>query len=179
MTDTNVTELRPSPTKGEGTNVTELPLPNRPKDPTAALRQRRRRANRRNRDADDVTGAPAMPRAVASPDVTLVPATVPVEIRKGNDFNGDVTVRDTVTGGKSNRDNDVSPFVESRWQAAGKRRHSATVGRYLAAGLLAAVGLTLSAVGMVETATYSLAVGGTLFCAMAVTADALTLAMPS
>jgi hypothetical protein len=30
-----------------------------------------------------------------------------------------------------------------------------------------------------ETATYALAVGGTLFCALAVAADVLTLTMPS
>jgi hypothetical protein len=41
------------------------------------------------------------------------------------------------------------------------------------------VGITLSAVGMVETATYALAVGGTLFCALALAADVLTLTMPS
>jgi hypothetical protein len=51
--------------------------------------------------------------------------------------------------------------------------------RFLAATCLAAIGLTLSIVGAIETATYSLAVGGTLFCALAVSADLLTLAMPS
>jgi hypothetical protein len=50
-------------------------------------------------------------------------------------------------------------------------------GRYVAAGLLGAVGIGLSAIGMIETASYSLAVGGFLFCALAMSADALTLVM--
>jgi hypothetical protein len=45
--------------------------------------------------------------------------------------------------------------------------------------MIASVGITLSAVGMVETATYALAVGGVLLCALAVAADVLTLTMPS
>jgi hypothetical protein len=45
--------------------------------------------------------------------------------------------------------------------------------------MLASVGITLSTVGMVETATYALAVGGVLFCALAVSADVLTLTLPS
>jgi hypothetical protein len=44
---------------------------------------------------------------------------------------------------------------------------------------LATVGVGLSVVGMVETATYALAVGGVLFCALAIAADVLTLTMPS
>jgi hypothetical protein len=50
---------------------------------------------------------------------------------------------------------------------------------YTAAVALAAVGIGLSALGMIETATYALAVGSVLFCALAVAADVLTLAMPS
>src|SRR5258708_28342199 len=50
---------------------------------------------------------------------------------------------------------------------------------YVAAIGLATVGVGLSVVGMVETATYALAVGGVLFCAVAVAADVLTLTMPS
>jgi hypothetical protein len=45
--------------------------------------------------------------------------------------------------------------------------------------MIASVGITLSAVGMVETATYALAAGGVLLCALAVAADVLTLTMPS
>jgi hypothetical protein len=47
----------------------------------------------------------------------------------------------------------------------------------VAAGLLAAVGIGLSAIGMIETD--SLAAGGFLFCALAIGADALTLTMPA
>jgi len=54
-----------------------------------------------------------------------------------------------------------------------------SIGRYVAAGLLGAVGIGLSAIGMVETASYSLAVGGFLFCALAMAADVLTLVMPA
>jgi hypothetical protein len=52
------------------------------------------------------------------------------------------------------------------------------VGRYAAPVLLGAVGIGLSAVGMVETASYAWAIGG-LFCALAVSADVLTLTMPA
>jgi len=54
-----------------------------------------------------------------------------------------------------------------------------SIGRYVTAGLLGAVGIGLSAIGMVETASYSLAVGGFLFCALAMAADVLTLVMPA
>lgn len=57
--------------------------------------------------------------------------------------------------------------------------HRGSIGRYVASGLLAVVGIGLSAIGMIETATYSLAAGGFLFCALAIGADALTLTMPA
>jgi hypothetical protein len=63
MTDTNVTELRPSPTKGEG--VTEL-RPRTVKDRTATERKRRSRARKRNHRDN--------PRGHA---VTLPPVTAP------------------------------------------------------------------------------------------------------
>jgi hypothetical protein len=50
---------------------------------------------------------------------------------------------------------------------------------YVVALGLATVGIALSGVVMVETATYALAVGGSLFCTLAVAADVLTLTMPS
>jgi DNA-binding transcriptional regulator YdaS (Cro superfamily) len=62
---------------------------------------------------------------------------------------------------------------------AGAPARGVSVGGYLAATCLAAVGVTLSGVGMVETATYALAIGGVLFCALAVAADVLTLTMPA
>jgi hypothetical protein len=60
-------------------------------------------------------------------------------------------------------------------------RRNAAIGvtTYVAAALLGAVGISLSAIGMVETASYSLAVGGFLFCALAMSADLLTLVMPA
>jgi hypothetical protein len=56
---------------------------------------------------------------------------------------------------------------------------AALLSRYVAVGLLGAVGIALSAIGMIETASYALAVGGVLFCALAISADALTLVMPA
>jgi hypothetical protein len=113
MTDdtTNVTELRPSPQKGEG--------PSR-----NALRQRAFRKRRKSVTRNATPGAA----------VTVAP--------------------------------DVTP-----------RRNGAAA--YIAAVALAAVGVGLSAIGMVETATYAMAVGGVLFCALAIAADVLTLTMPS
>jgi hypothetical protein len=83
-----------------------------------------------------------------------------------------------VTDGNANPAKGVTPFVQPRWQAGVTPRHGAATGRYLAMGLLAATGIGLSAIGMVETATYSLAVGA-LFCALAIAADVLTLVMPA
>jgi hypothetical protein len=137
------------------------PIP-RPKDPTGALRQRRARARRRGRDA---TAAQAGNQ----------------NFEKANDFKGSVTVA-SVTDGRANQSKTVTPFAQSQWQAGSavtvpERRPG--VATCAAAVTLATVGITLSAVGMVETATYALAVGGVLFCALAVSADVLTLAMPS
>jgi hypothetical protein len=122
----------------------------RPKDPTGASRSRRYR-QRKASGAD-------LPQHGAA--------------QKRNDFKGRVTVgRDaTVTVEKPSKSK--TPFAQPRRQVA-------NVVTYGAAICLATVGVGLSAVGMVETATYALAVGGVLFCALAVAADVLTLTMPS
>jgi hypothetical protein len=149
----------------------------RPRDATGASRSRRYRDKRK-----------AAVTATAPPP-TVQPAQRPT--KKPNDFKGSVTVeRDA--GLPANRDgekgsitNAVTPFAQPRWAVAdpassrGERHRGTTAGRYLVATCLAAVGITLSAVGMVETASYSLAVGGVLFCVLAVSADLLTLTMPS
>src|SRR5258708_20081033 len=43
-------------------------------------------------------------------------------------------------------------------------RSAGPIGRYVAAGLLGVVGIGLSALGMIETPSYSLALGAFLFC---------------
>jgi hypothetical protein len=53
------------------------------------------------------------------------------------------------------------------------------VGRVLGAIVLAAVGVALAGVGVIETTTFATKVGGLLFAALAVCADALVLLMPS
>ncbi len=142
MTDSNVTELRPSPATGEVVRP-------KVKDPTAALRQRRRRANKRRDSAADqaVTQASATSPVVASPDVTVptVPLSAKIQrFEKSNDFKGDVTVSPagTVTAGKSNKSNGVTPFVESRWQVADIAAYGAAIG-------LATVAAWFSIKGMV------------------------------
>jgi hypothetical protein len=52
-------------------------------------------------------------------------------------------------------------------------------GRYVGAGILAAVGVALAGVGMVETTAYAASVGGLMFASLAVCADALVLFMPA
>lgn len=52
-------------------------------------------------------------------------------------------------------------------------------GRVLGAVVLAAVGVALAGVGVIETTTFATKVGGLLFAALAVCADALVLLMPS
>jgi hypothetical protein len=125
----------------------------------------------------------------AAPPPTVQPDQRPTE--KPYDFNESVTVKRDAGLPANRRDGEklstkaVTPFPQPQWQAIadpaaasrGERRWSVT--SVAAAVCLAAVGITLSAVGMVETATYALAVGGVLFCALAVAADVLTLTMPS
>jgi hypothetical protein len=149
----------------------------RPRDPTGASRSRRYRDKRKA----TVTAAVTMP--------AIPPDQHPTE--KPNDFKDSVTVaRDAALpadhdGEKDSITNAVTTFAQPQWQAIadpapasrGERRWS--VASVAAAVCLAAVGITLSAVGIVETATYALAVGGALFCALAVSADLLTLTMPS
>jgi len=53
------------------------------------------------------------------------------------------------------------------------------LGRLVGAGILAAVGVGLAAVGATETVGYAWAVGGLVFAALALCADALVLFMPS
>jgi hypothetical protein len=53
------------------------------------------------------------------------------------------------------------------------------IGRVLGAIVLAAVGVALAGVGVIETTTFATKVGGLLFAALAVCADALVLLMPS
>jgi len=52
-------------------------------------------------------------------------------------------------------------------------------GRVLGIAILAGVGVALAAIGMIETTSYSLRVGGVLLAALAICADALVLFMPS
>jgi hypothetical protein len=57
-------------------------------------------------------------------------------------------------------------------------RHS-RVGAVLGTAILASVGMALALIGMIETTTYSLRVGGPIFAALAICADALVLFMPA
>jgi hypothetical protein len=70
----------------------------------------------------------------------------------------------------------VTPAVTATVTPPNRRAALTTM---LAALPLATVGVGLSIIGMLETATYALAAGGVLFCALAIAADVLTLAMPS
>lgn len=53
------------------------------------------------------------------------------------------------------------------------------VGRMLGAATLAGVGVVLAGIGMVETTAFAVRVGGLLFAALAICADALVLLMPA
>ncbi len=53
------------------------------------------------------------------------------------------------------------------------------VGAVLGTAILASIGVALAAIGMIETTTYSLRVGGPIFAALAICADALVLFMPA
>ncbi|HUC52021.1 MAG TPA: hypothetical protein VMA30_21750 [Xanthobacteraceae bacterium] len=68
----------------------------------------------------------------------------------------------------------VAPAAPIHAPAAERR-----AGRVLGAIVLAAVGVALAGVGVVETTTFAAKVGGLLFAALAVCADALVLLMPS
>jgi hypothetical protein len=146
MTDldtTNVTELRPSPHKGEGPAGLR---PRTPKDPTAASRSRRYR--RKAKGAPTVTAA-------ASPPANQV-------LEKPNDFNTSVTVEGHADGQllrdgeKASRPSAVTPFVQPRWQVADdsvtvpeRRLGAVDVAAYAAAIGLATVAAWFSIKGMV------------------------------
>lgn len=89
------------------------------------------------------------------------------------------------TGGAPTTPDDIdAAFAEAvaavtssaRTPARAAERH---VGRVLGAIVLAAVGVALAGVGVIETTTFATKVGGLLFAALAVCADALVLLMPS
>ena len=75
----------------------------------------------------------------------------------------------------------VEAVVAAAAPAAGNPTPAAErrVGRVLGAIVLAAVGIALAGVGVIETTTFATKVGGLLFAALAVCADALVLLMPS
>jgi len=52
-------------------------------------------------------------------------------------------------------------------------------GRALGTAILASIGIALAAIGMIETTSYSLRVGGPLLAALAICADALVLFLPA
>jgi hypothetical protein len=52
-------------------------------------------------------------------------------------------------------------------------------GRGLATAMVATVGIALAVIGMIETTAYALRVGGWLFAALAICADAMVLVMPA
>ncbi len=162
MTDTNVTPFD----KGSGLRSAPKGEVVRPKDATGAMRARRHRAKRKAQP-DVAVGAVTMPVTPSPPLAGTVPALDDggAKLGKANDFKADVTVFDKTVEGRNGW-----PDVTMR---------GASTGRYLAAGLLASTGIGLSAIGMVETATYALAAGGFLFCALAIAADVLTLVMPA
>jgi len=64
----------------------------------------------------------------------------------------------------------IAPPVPSR---------RSTCGRLLAITIVASVGIALAAIGMIETTAYAMRVGGWLFAALAICADALVLFMPA
>jgi len=133
-------------------NITPLrPKAERTKpDPTNAARQRRFREKR---------------KASQIPALTPKGTVTPPAIEKGPAGRNVVTVSAPL-------DRNGVAVVHSTGRAT-------DVMAYVAAVSLATVGVGLSVVGMIETATYALAVGGVLFCALAVAADVLTLTMPS
>jgi len=128
------------------------------KDATGAMRARRFRKRK----------ARAAVTPPVTPAVTLAAPNGAVRKQgKRNNIKADATVAQA-TNERRPGASDVAPYGA----AIG-------LGRYVAAGLLSAVGIGLSTIGMVETASYSLAVGGFLFCALAMSADLLTLVMPA
>jgi hypothetical protein len=64
----------------------------------------------------------------------------------------------------------IAPPAPSRLSACG---------RLLATTIVASVGVALAVIGMIETTAYALRVGGWLFAALAICADALVLFMPA
>jgi hypothetical protein len=122
-----------------------------------------------------------MVRTPPLPAVTPEDTVTPPAIEQAPDGHDAVTAAapmaaprnaDTVTRGAMTAKRDGVAVAHPTGRATDVMAYVAAIG-------LATVGVGLSVVGMVETATYALAVGGVLFCAVAVAADVLTLTMPS
>ena len=133
----------------ETSKVTPLRPTDRVKQPSANAQRQKRHRDKKRTTVTPSTVTPSVTPTVAEPSVTIVPPA-PVTVPAATDRNA------------------VTPPVPR-----------GSIGRYVAAGLLGVVGIGFSAIGMIETASYSLTVGGLLFCAKAIGADVLTLTMPA
>jgi hypothetical protein len=72
-----------------------------------------------------------------------------------------------------------APTAMSAPAAGGGVGRVRRIGRLLGAATLAGVGVVLAGIGMVETTAFAVRVGGLLFAALAICADALVLLMPA
>lgn len=70
-----------------------------------------------------------------------------------------------------------APAVDPPAQRA--PRPARSFGRLIGMATLALVGMSLAAIGMVETTAYAISVGGSVFAALAICADLLVLTMPA
>lgn len=73
----------------------------------------------------------------------------------------------------------AKPALVPDLQAAPPPADASSRGRRFGVAMLALVGVALAGIGMAETTAYALSVGGFLFAALAVCADALVLLMPA
>jgi hypothetical protein len=118
----------------------------------------KRRSTRRKEAAAPAAVPPAPAAAVSTPVASPDPAPVPAPVAPPES----AAV--------------AAPANDKAGRPAGR---ASMIGRTLGAAALAGVGVVLAGIGMVETTAFAARVGGLLFAALAVCADALVLLMPA
>ncbi|HLH87697.1 MAG TPA: hypothetical protein VKX28_04495 [Xanthobacteraceae bacterium] len=133
----------------------------------------KRRATRRKESAAPKKGAlKAAPKAAlpAAVSVPIAPVSVPIA--------PEVVPPAPVAAPPAAVAEPAAPVAAPGPAAVGPGR-ARRIGRLLGAITLAGVGIVLAGIGMVETTAFAVRVGGLLFAALAICADALVLVMPA
>jgi hypothetical protein len=120
-----------------------------------------------------------MPAAIAAPTdpASLSPPSPPAESDSASNSEPDLAPEPAAAIAVAPETLAAAPVVAPPTPPAPSRLSAC--GRLLATTIVASVGVALAVIGMIETTAYALRVGGWLFAALAICADALVLFMPA